>query len=322
MTTTIATIKKPFNNIIGQESVKRKLNFYIDGFKQTSMIPHFMFIAERGCGKTIFATSVAKQLSIDGTTKPATEINCSTIKNLKQFCEQILLTKVHGCDCTLLFDEASELPRDVTMALLTMLNPNSNNGNTFVYGDYTFNIDFKRHSFMFATTEPQRIFHALMSRCARIDFEPYSHGDLMEIVELNVGKNSKIKFSDDGVVDEIPTVLRSNPREAQKMATDIVTYCAKSNTKVFTKSDWKSLLNSLGIYPMGLNATEIKVLKVLFNSGNIGIRLCDISAQTGFTSSSIQRDVETHLLRSNLICIQSGRKLTKKGKEYLESVLV
>lgn len=306
-----------FGDIVGQQSVKQKLQFYIEGFRQTSMIPHLMFIAERGCGKTCFATEVAKQLTIDGVPKKAKAINCSTLKSVTQFAEQILLPIVHGNDCTLLFDEASEIPKDVTMALLTMLNPNSDNRNTFCYDDYTFEIDFRKHSFMFATTEPQKIFHALMSRCTRIDFEPYEHDMLMTIVEKNVSRNSKITFDDD-VRKEIPMVLRGNPREAQKLASDIITFCGKNKSKVFTVKDWETLKKRIGINPLGLNATEIKVLKMLFNSGNVGVRLTDIAAATGFTPSAIQRDAELFLLRTNLVCVRGGRKLTKQGQEYVK----
>ena len=45
-----------------------------------------------------------------------------------------------------MFDECSELPKDVTMALLTILNPNKDNKNTFDYEGYSFEIDFKRVS--------------------------------------------------------------------------------------------------------------------------------------------------------------------------------
>ena len=129
----------PFNSMIGQEDMKRKLMFYLDGYKKTSMIPNFLFVAERGCGKTMAAIEIAKNLIVEtGKPKRAKEINCSTLKSVSQFAEQVLLPFVQDNDCTILFDEASELPRDLTMSLLTMLNPNSNNRNTFNFDDMTF----------------------------------------------------------------------------------------------------------------------------------------------------------------------------------------
>lgn len=308
-----------FADIVGQEDVKRKLSFYIDGYKKTSMIPHFMFVAERGCGKTKLATSIAKQLKIDGKPKRAKEINCSTLKSIGQFVEQVLLPFVQDNDCTILFDEASELPRSLTMSLLTMLNPNDNNRNTFVFGDQAFDINFKKHSFLFATTEPQKIFHALMSRCQRVDFDAYKDTDLMEIVKKNVDKNSgKIKFSD-AVKLDIPGVLRHNPRCAQMMANDIINYCAQFSIKVFDVKQWEDMKIQLGIKPMGLNATEIRLLKILKESPHC--RLTDMGAKLGMTAACIQRDAELFLLRNNLIKVDAGRSLTENGRKYLEALV-
>jgi len=307
----------PFENMVGQEDMKRKLQFYVEGYKVTSMIPHFMFVAEKGCGKTTAAIEVAKQLIIDGKPKRAKEINCSTLKSVAQFAEQVLLPFVQDNDCTILFDEASELPKDLTMSLLTMLNPNSDNRNIFNFQDMAFDINFKRHSFLFATTEPQKIFHALMSRCHRIDFDAYQDTDLVTIVKRNVDKNSKVKFSDQ-VTLEIPSVLRHNPRCAQMMATDIVSYCSQNNIKLFDVKDWELMKKQLGIKPMGLNATEIRVLKILKNTPHC--RLTDLGAKLGMTSSSIQRDAELFLLRNNLMKVDNGRCLTNEGMKYLESL--
>lgn len=307
-----------FKDVIGQTDVKRKLSFYLQGYQTTSMIPHFMFVAERGCGKTMLATKIAKHLTIDGKPKRAKEINCSTLKSVAQFAEQVLLPFVQDNDCTILFDEASELPRDLTMSLLTMLNPNSNNRNTFVHGDMVFDIDFKRHSFLFATTEPQKIFHALMSRCHRIDFDNYKDSELMTIINNNVMKNSKIKFSDK-VVTEIPTVLRHNPRCAQMMATDIINYCAQFSIKLFDVTEWTDMKKQLGIKPMGLNSSEIKVLRIL--KDNPHCRLQDIGAKMGMTVSAVQRDIEIFLLRNNLIKVAGGRCLTELGQNYLKELV-
>ena len=100
-----------FADIVGQEDVKRKLSFYVDGYQKTSMIPHFMFVAERGCGKTTAAIEIAKHLTIDGKPKRAKEINCSTLKSVSQFVEQVLMPFVQDNDCTILFDEPASAPR-------------------------------------------------------------------------------------------------------------------------------------------------------------------------------------------------------------------
>ena len=75
-----------FPDIVGQDKAKKKLAFFHRGYKASSIIPHLMFIAPKGCGKTTLAKAIGKQLT-DSTGKPKRflEINCSTIKSVKQF---------------------------------------------------------------------------------------------------------------------------------------------------------------------------------------------------------------------------------------------
>ena len=305
-----------FNEIVGQENVKRKLSFFLDGYQKTSMIPNLIFFAEKGSGKSLFANKIAKNLTVDGLPKRAKEINCTSIKSVVKLCENILLPFVQGNCCTLFFDEASELRSDVGNALLTILNPNKSNTNTFSCGDLNFDIDFKKHSFIFATTDPQKVIPALINRCHRIDLEPYKDNELMDIVKKNIDL-TKVTF-DDKVVEEIPTVLRHNPRCAQMMATDIFTYCMQYGVKVFDVECWNKLKKHLNIKPNGLNVTEIRILQKLQLTPNC--RLTDLAASMGMSTGAIQRDGELYLLRENLMKVSGGRSLTASGTEYLKEL--
>ena len=131
--------KDKFNNIIGQKSAKKKLEFFIDGYDASGIIPHLMFVAPKGSGKTMMAKQLGRNLVARhdeerlGRPKKFLEINCSTLKSVKQFFNQIVIPHIHEKECTILFDEASELPKDVTMALLTVLKRNSENRTSFSY---------------------------------------------------------------------------------------------------------------------------------------------------------------------------------------------
>ena len=108
-------------------------------------------------------------------------------------------------DATILFDEASEIPKDVSMAMLTILNPNSENRTSFSFEDYTVDFDFSRLSFMFATTETQSVFHALMDRLERVDLEEYSIDEMGQIVAMNLEIDIEPK-----TLRDIAGVLRGN----------------------------------------------------------------------------------------------------------------
>ena len=307
-----------FEDIVGQPAAKKKLKFFLDGFKATGIIPHMMFVAPKGCGKTMLAKALGKELVARhdserlGKSKRFYEINCSTIKNLKQFFNQIVIPHVAHKECTILFDEASELPKDVTMALLTILNPNSHNRTSFSYEEYTVDFDFSRHSFLFATTEAQQIFHALMDRTERVDLEEYSYGQLGQIV-ARVCKGASFE---DGVLEEIATVLRGNARAAQKMANNIAIFLKSKRKKTFTKKHWQELSNQLGILPLGLNQIELQVLNHLASKNDCALTY--LAAKTGLTKACLQRDFEMHLQKMNLMEITTaGRALTVKGQNYL-----
>ena len=127
-----------FPNIVGQDRAKKRLNFYLQGYNANGVMPHLMFIAPKGCGKTTLAKAMGKNMvSRKDTSKPKRflEINCSTVKSVKQFFNQIVIPHINMQECTVLLDECSELPKDVTMMLLTVLNPNSENRTTFSYED-------------------------------------------------------------------------------------------------------------------------------------------------------------------------------------------
>ena len=308
-----------FPNLIGQDAAKRKISFFIEAYEHTGQIPHIMFVAPKGTGKTVFAKSLGRNLKgKDGRPKPLLVINCATIKNLKQFFNDLIVPNLVDRDVSILFDECSELPKDVTMALLTILNPNKDNYTEFSYEDYTFHCDFTRLSFIFATTEAQDVFHALMDRMERIDLEDYTYDELGRIV---ADINEKQKWQGK-VLSQITPTLRGNARKAQQMA-DKVRLCLakkKSGDKTnFTYDDWKELRKTLDISPLGLSRAEIRLLQTLGEQKYT--RLINLSAKLGLSKSCIQRDYELYLQKHSLMEVDPhGRMLTGKGQIYLKNL--
>jgi len=307
-------LKENYSQIVGQDKVKKKLNFLLEGYSNTSIIPHLLFVAPRGCGKTLIAQQTA---DIMKRTKTII-VNCSTIKNVKQFFNQIMFPYVYAKDTTIIFDEASELPRDVTMALLTILNPNANNRNDFTLDEGTYTFRFDQNSFLFCTTEAQKIFHALLDRLYRIDLEDYSYADLGNIINNNL--KIKNQFVKDQIINEVASVCRGNARQAQSMANQISSYLTSKNSKELDKNGWDEIKDSLSIYPLGLTELELNVIRLLKEYGEL--RLTNLSAKTSLTKEMLQRNVELYLMKNNLIEVrQTGRALTKKGHDYHKEYL-
>jgi Holliday junction resolvasome RuvABC ATP-dependent DNA helicase subunit len=304
-----------FDKIIGQEKVKRKLSFYLDGQHKTLLSPHLLFVAPRGSGKTLLAQTYASQLlNSEGKKRKLITINCSTLTSLKSFINDVAIPYVSGKEVTILFDEASEIPPSIRMALLTILNPNKENKNDFTYDDVTIEFDFKKVTFLFATTEAHKIFHALIDRLERIDLEEYSNDDLGMIVQKNI--NAPISSD---AMEEVKKVLRGNARKATQMANHITLYLDASSKTEFAIQEWYDFRNKLGINAFGLTPMEIKILKVL--SEKSLTTLTNLSAKTQMSRQSLQRDAENYLQKLNLMEITAtGRKITSQGRQYLESL--
>ena len=320
-----------FKEIVGQEKPKKELSFYLDSYMRTRMVPNMMIVAPKGQGKTTIARELARGLvqfdengkpmevpsKLDPTVmkpkrKPFVEVNCSTLKSVKQFINGLVIPYVQDKDVTLLFDEASEIPRDVTMALLTILNPNPENRTTFSLDEYVCDFDFRRQTFIFATSEVQKVFHALADRLERITLEEYTISQLAQIVQKGI---PAVECKEDVLLD-VATVLRGNARAAQKMAGKISAYLKGNLT--FAQKDWAHLKEILSIYPLGLNAIEIQILRYLAENST-GTSLTGLSAKTGMSRESLQKDTELYLQKHNLMEIQTtGRVITAKGLDYLK----
>ena len=307
-----------FEEMIGQEKTKRVLSFYIDAFEKSEILPHLFVVGQRGQGKTMLATQVAKNLRSKtlGRVKPMLTINCSTLKNVRQFVEDIALTYIRDQHITVFFDEAHEMPESVQTCLLTILNPNKHNRNTLRFDDYNIEFDFTKVSFIFATTDPQKVITPLKDRCKMVHMEEYGYGELAEIVEAN---SEEITY-DPVVLKEIASTCRGNARNATLMAKDNVTqFAMRHNIHDIGHKEWDELKCVLGILPLGLENTELQVLKILRERG--ACSLTNLSAVTGLSSNSIRSEFELYLLKHGLMEVaQGGRKITAKGDQYLKEL--
>ena len=113
-------------------------------------------------------------------------------------------------------------------------------------------------------------------------------------------------------------MLRGNARAAQKMSNKITAYL--KGGKLFTPADWAKLRSILSIYPLGLNALEIQILRWLAQNST-GTSLTGLSAKTGMSRESLQKDVELFLQKHDLMRIgTTGREITSKGLTYLKNI--
>lgn len=304
-----------FDELVGQDALKRKLSFYLDAFQTTQRLPFLLFAGPKGFGKTLFARNVAHHVkSRDDIKRPLLELNCSIIRNNQMFFENIFLQYIHNRPITVLFDECHNLPKDLSQALLTICNTEKDSVRDFSWDQSTYTFDFTKIVFMFATTEPDKLFPPLKDRFDVVDFDEYKDDDLKQIVVRNC---NEITFIDD-VLDTIVKNVRGNARSCVKMAEQIHTYAAKFDKGIFGKDDWKTLCYNLNILPYGLTNSELNVLKVLNTRGACSLNM--LSSATGLSRTALQRDTEQYLLKQDLMKIDGQRKITTLGQRLVDSL--
>jgi len=306
-----------FADVVGQEKAKSKLNFFLNSHRNTGVVPAMVFSAAKGVGKTYLAKEFRKGLlqrqgDDAGQRKPLHPINCSGLKR-RQFFDYIINNRLQEKEVTILMDEAHCMHNDLAEALLTVLQPNAENKNEYTFDDFVLEFDMSRLTWIFATSEIHKMNKPLVDRLERIDLEEYKSHHLAEIIQ----RNMKDVTFDDGVLDEVVTVLRGNARSAQKMAGHFKSYLGKLTT--FFMDDWKAIKSALGINPMGLSPLEIRVLEILKDHKETS--LTRIAAVTGMSPEAVRQDIEMSLQKLDLMQISTaGRSLTAKGHDYLEKL--
>lgn len=303
-----------FAKLVGQEEVKRKLNFYLEAYSKTSTVPFLNFIGAKGLGKTEFVRKFSEGLiGYDNNRKPFLELNSSTINSARHFFEQVYLPHIQDKEVVLFFDEAHCLPKDFSYALLSIFNTENKTVKEYVSGENTYSFDFKKQHFIFATTESDKVFSPLRDRLTVIEFADYSTEDLRQIFLINL---PNIEFDEDAL-NLLAETSRSNARSCVLRSKEVETYCRNFAVDKFTMEDAKKLFYILGILPHGLNRIEWQILNILRSQGQCSLSM--LSAKTGLSRTSIQRDHELYLLRKGFLTIDGFRTITSRGCKVLEN---
>jgi Holliday junction resolvasome RuvABC ATP-dependent DNA helicase subunit len=297
-----------FDKLVGQDSVKKKLGFYLEAYNSTSIVPFLNFVGAKGLGKTEFAREFGRNiLNNEGNKRTFVEINSSTVKGVNQFFEQIYLPFILDKEVTIFFDEAHALPKELIMVFLSIFNTESGHEKTIIHKETAYVFDFKKHSFLFATTESDKIFPPFKDRLITVDFDNYSQGDLSQIFLNNL---VNITFADDAL-DYISSTFRGNARNCVQRVKDIQFYSKSRNINHFSMVEVKDLCDTLSILPEGCSQIEWRILNILRKEGRQSLQ--SLSARTGLSRNSIQKDHENYLLSKGYIEIDGQRLITAKG---------
>ena len=303
-----------FNGIIGQDRAKGALNFSLDGYKQSRFFPPTILTGSRGFGKTSIAKALKGGL-LNSQNKPKTfiEVNGATAKNVGPFILSIVVPYLVDKESILFLDEIHAASIEVRRWLLSALPTGRETVTRVRWGEDEFTLDWQRINLIAATTNIETLSVPLRDRFERIDLEPYSDGQLIQILKL---KSKNINYSED-IEKEIVKTCRHSPRLIEKRADKIIKYCEIYKKNGFGNSEWADLFKMMGFYPLGLNANEVEHLKLLRNGP---LTLTNLAAKLGLDATTVRRDIESYLHLQGLITIDGKRALTGKGVSLINNL--
>ena len=310
----VKEMKDYFAGFIGQEKVKSQLALHLDGYKVNKFLSPIGLISSKGTGKSSLMLKIAENLTgQNGKPKQLLNLNCSSVKNLGTFVDQII-HPYQNTEVTFAFDEIHLLPKEVISFLLSVITPNRERKSSCFYSGIQYSFDFHQLSFLSASTNPEKLPSPFLSRLERIDLDEYKDSELVDILKQ---ATPRIDYQND-IEKEIVSVCRSTPREVIKVSDRIIQWCDIKHNQTFNGRDWLELRKRANINYLGINATELKHLRFLKQHGEL--TLTSLASKLRLDRHTVQANIETFLLEKSLIAIDVKRRLTTKGKEVLMKV--
>lgn len=299
------------NMIIGQSEVCKKLRFFSESNSKITPFPNMIFTGSQGLGKTYMAKKITETLG-----REFIDVNCGTLQTTKDFIDRILIEKVLGdTNKIILMDESHKLSSEITTLLLSLLNPNDENINYLYYKQCNIEYDFSKIGVIFATTDLHKMFRPLVNRCEEISFKMYSNEELFNILSFYC---EDINITCDK--DDIAYACRGRARDAFLLSNNIIRYCNRHSISEFNDKSWQEIKSIFGIYNYGLKSEEITLMKIIKEASYISSS--NLAVKMGVNVNNIESEIELRPREIGFIENGTrGRCLTKKGKEYIDSLL-
>ena len=303
---------KTFNEYIGQEDLKEKMNIFIKAAKmRNEAMDHILLYGPPGLGKTTLAGVIATEMGVNLkiTTGPVLE---------KAGDLAAILTSLEENDI-LFIDEIHRLNTSVE----EILYPAMEDGELDILigkgpAARSIRIELPKFTLIGATTRAGQLSTPLRDRFGVTHrMEYYKLEELKEIIRR--GTNIlNVKYDEDGI-EEIARRSRGTPRIANRLLKRARDYALVTGDGVLNKESVNGILKLLGVDGNGLDELDRNILKsiiTVYNGGPVGVET--LSLLLGEDKRTIEEVYEPYLVKIGFIKrTQRGRVVTEHGYRHL-----
>ena len=303
---------KTFNEYIGQEDLKEKMNIFIKAAKmRNEAMDHILLYGPPGLGKTTLAGVIATEMGVNLkiTTGPVLE---------KAGDLAAILTSLEENDI-LFIDEIHRLNTSVE----EILYPAMEDGELDILigkgpAARSIRIELPKFTLIGATTRAGQLSTPLRDRFGVTHrMEYYKLEELKEIIRRGTSILN-VKYDEDGI-EEIARRSRGTPRIANRLLKRARDYALVTGNGVLDKESVNGILKLLGVDENGLDELDRNILKsiiTVYNGGPVGIET--LSLLLGEDKRTIEEVYEPYLVKIGFIKrTQRGRVVTEHGYRHL-----
>lgn len=309
-----------FSEIIGQDSIKSRLNFFIQNYQKTYRLPAILMLGGFGNGKTSICRALCKSLTDKDTGKIRLllEVHGNEYQTKDDVMSKLVVPHLADGTYTLFIDECHAMGLEAQETFLKLIpDPKDpNNIAKYHYDGNDYQINFNRVSFIMASTEGQELLGSFKSRFEILEMDDYEEDDLAKIFLKGLRKFT----ADNEIIPKIIGHVKNNPRAVANLAKNVSDYLQREEKKRLTMEDWPNLYHGLQLRPKGLDSIQIKIMKILKQYPHSS--LTRVASMLELTPEACRRHHELYLMKLGFLSIKagSGRSLSHTGHKYLEDL--
>ncbi len=307
--------------LIGNENIKKQIRIATTSATvRNRSMPHMLFAGAAGCGKTSMAKKVAEENIVDFIPVSAQAfIEAESVMTFMETQINYDNYDAHGNvtgkikPSIIFIDEIHQL-KVTAQEILGIAMENfileTNKPNQYYWTPY--------FTLIGATTNDGILTKPFRDRFGlRFVFEPYKFEEVQQIIKVHA--SIEMLNLTPRAIRQIAQRSRGVPRIAVGFLKRVRDMAVSHFSNLITAKIVEETFKELGIDKEGLTKVELKILKCLYDE-ETPVGLDNLSIIVGEAPKTLTLSAEPFLIQKGfLMRSNKGRKITTKGREYLES---